>query len=826
MGTIARIALTVSLAAALAGGVAARTSMAATRLPDPSAAPLVSTQPDLVIVPGAGYAATFTAAATGNPAPTVIWQVANSSNGPWRDLPGYTSTTLTFTATSASLGHAYRALFTNSSATVATRPAKLVSRSNWMGELGSDISNVPLTELTIPGSHDMGTYTLPGDVQSADYQATACSYVPDPVCDSYSRAQSRMATTELNDGIRYFDLRVCGNGPLPANPFPHDFATMSVNPVACHGLVGAPLATILAQTRDWVRAHPSELVILDFNHHFQIDPYMEGSQIEAALTYSDGRSMLIPPQYCTPSDPNSGTCAGGLTLADVGPQKMGNIIVNFENDGAPGKTVRDAQFRDYDIQPILRYDFYDHHSLFWGRTDEPPYSGKYCTTATAFASCFGNTDVSADALNSDRNTTSTRQTFAEPHPAYTFQHFFVQFLQTTPDGEYMATNSDRSLLDMAMDSNPIVGPGFFGCNEWGITDCFAQYRPENINIVALNFYERTQYTVVNEPLTFDFVAEMIKFDEYARTAPVVTIAPQAQPAATGWYNSATLGGLAAPLPVSISASDYHYPTGISALDCQDNAVGFLTGATVPTTATTVTGSTTLSDGIHNLDCRSADGAYLGSHQQGNRGAGPGSTGLPLKLQVDSTPPLISCPKGTLILNQPVTSLTATVYDATSGPTVPSISFPVSTAHIGTFTTSLTASDIAGNTTTGTCTYTVKYAIAYGYDPKQPIKVGTTAPISVFLRDYSGRNILKLSVTAKYVISVAPCPIGTIGGCVPKKLTPTPAGPDKSIRTFTPLTGGAYEYDLATTGYAAGNYALVFTVDPSPVLYDALFTVSK
>jgi hypothetical protein len=55
---------------------------------------------------------TFTASATGNPAPTVQWQV--STGGPFTDVPGAISTTLVVTApTVAQSGSQYRAVFTN-----------------------------------------------------------------------------------------------------------------------------------------------------------------------------------------------------------------------------------------------------------------------------------------------------------------------------------------------------------------------------------------------------------------------------------------------------------------------------------------------------------------------------------------------------------------------------------------------------------------------------------------------------------------------------------------------------------------------------------------
>ena len=85
-------------------------------------APAVTTNPvDATVCDGA--TATFTAAASGSPAPTVQWQV--SSGGPFTDIPGATSTTLMFTATTADNGKQYRAVFTNTCGTATTTAATL-----------------------------------------------------------------------------------------------------------------------------------------------------------------------------------------------------------------------------------------------------------------------------------------------------------------------------------------------------------------------------------------------------------------------------------------------------------------------------------------------------------------------------------------------------------------------------------------------------------------------------------------------------------------------------------------------------------------------------
>lgn len=86
--------------------------------------PAITTQPTDQNVP-AGSTATFTAAASGYPAPTVQWQVSTDGGSTFTNISNATSTTLSFTATAGDAGNQYRAVFTNGSGTATTNPASL-----------------------------------------------------------------------------------------------------------------------------------------------------------------------------------------------------------------------------------------------------------------------------------------------------------------------------------------------------------------------------------------------------------------------------------------------------------------------------------------------------------------------------------------------------------------------------------------------------------------------------------------------------------------------------------------------------------------------------
>ncbi len=106
-------------------------------------APTMTTQPASQIV-GQNATATFTAAASGSPAPSVQWQVDTGAG--FNDIPGATNATLTVpNVTLAMNGNRYRAVFTNPCG-MATSDAALLTVNGIKVELGD-----PLLCLTADG---------------------------------------------------------------------------------------------------------------------------------------------------------------------------------------------------------------------------------------------------------------------------------------------------------------------------------------------------------------------------------------------------------------------------------------------------------------------------------------------------------------------------------------------------------------------------------------------------------------------------------------------------------------------------------------------------
>ena len=74
---------------------------------------------------GTGGSVALTASASGNPAPTVQWQSSTDGGTTFTNIPGATSSTLSFTPTSSQTSSKYRAVFTNVCGSAATTAATL-----------------------------------------------------------------------------------------------------------------------------------------------------------------------------------------------------------------------------------------------------------------------------------------------------------------------------------------------------------------------------------------------------------------------------------------------------------------------------------------------------------------------------------------------------------------------------------------------------------------------------------------------------------------------------------------------------------------------------
>ena len=137
---------TVATVVAVVAGCALLAGCPAGSRPAPmNTAPAITMSPASVTV-AAGATAIFTAAATGNPTPTVQWQVS-AGGGAFTNVAGATSTTLSITGTTTAMnGNKYQAVFTNSVGSATTAAATLtVNAANTAPTITISPANVTVT---------------------------------------------------------------------------------------------------------------------------------------------------------------------------------------------------------------------------------------------------------------------------------------------------------------------------------------------------------------------------------------------------------------------------------------------------------------------------------------------------------------------------------------------------------------------------------------------------------------------------------------------------------------------------------------------------------
>ncbi len=111
--------------AVFTNSIGSTTSSAATLTVNPGVIPVIIGNPISQTV-SAGATVSFTASASGDPAPTVQWQVSTDGGASFSNISGATSTTLTLTGvTPAMNGYKYQAVFSNGAGSAVSTPVTL-----------------------------------------------------------------------------------------------------------------------------------------------------------------------------------------------------------------------------------------------------------------------------------------------------------------------------------------------------------------------------------------------------------------------------------------------------------------------------------------------------------------------------------------------------------------------------------------------------------------------------------------------------------------------------------------------------------------------------
>jgi len=240
----------------------------------------------------------------------------------------------------------------------------------WMEKFGDHIANFTLRTLAIPGTHDSGTWGLddrywaddrnvsetifkvdgylPGHVEVDGHWEDCClwnicgpCWIPEFIPHakfmySFAKTQPFGFTSQLNNGIRYFDMRVL-----------YDDGNLYL----IHTLKGPDVFAEINAINSYLRRNPREIVILDFNHFYTQGG--SGSEIPEDMNEALAKhinhtlgDMMIPP----PDDVNE------LTIGDI--WEVGHQVVVFYKNPPDGVDTSKFWPRDK-----LRSKWLDQQSL-------------------------------------------------------------------------------------------------------------------------------------------------------------------------------------------------------------------------------------------------------------------------------------------------------------------------------------------------------------------------------------------------------------------------------------------------------------------------------
>ncbi|XP_034036500.1 PI-PLC X domain-containing protein 1 [Thalassophryne amazonica] len=136
---------------------------------------------------------------------------------------------------------------------------------SWMSQLPRALWDIPLYQLTIPGSHNAITYCLdmndrsPVDLTQPDMLQKLDKYMKPlirPFVYKWAVTQEYTIMQQLDCGVRYCDLRIA-----------HRPSDSSSDLYFYHGVYTTlTVQTVLTEIKEWLDAHPREVVILSFSH--------------------------------------------------------------------------------------------------------------------------------------------------------------------------------------------------------------------------------------------------------------------------------------------------------------------------------------------------------------------------------------------------------------------------------------------------------------------------------------------------------------------------------------------------------------------------------
>lgn len=149
------------------------------------------------------------------------------------------------------------------------------STCSWMKDfIPKGIGQKSLLDIMIPGTHDSATNEITSSsLYAAGDGEEAFSSVPSILKNDITKLvskryavkwavnQRKSITKQLQHGIRYLDLRVCGEKEKKK-----DIKQI----YTCHFFVGSKIENVLNQVDSFTKTHKKEIIILDFQHFYSM----------------------------------------------------------------------------------------------------------------------------------------------------------------------------------------------------------------------------------------------------------------------------------------------------------------------------------------------------------------------------------------------------------------------------------------------------------------------------------------------------------------------------------------------------------------------------
>jgi len=202
-------------------------------------------------------------------------------------------------------------------ATQRSDTAMTLDFANWMAKLPAKMHGIPLRQLSIPGSHDSGGFYLdknssiaPGEGKTIKVLAHLFGSCAKNIIHNWSITQDLPIYDQLKHGIRYFDFRVA-----------YDESTKKFYFV--HGLYGLTYSKIFEGFKQFIKEHPKEVIILDFNHIYEFKAEQHSAFTKLIEENFQGKLY------------SSGTKGTNCSLNDI--WGCGSNIIAFYDDDASTK---------------------------------------------------------------------------------------------------------------------------------------------------------------------------------------------------------------------------------------------------------------------------------------------------------------------------------------------------------------------------------------------------------------------------------------------------------------------------------------------------------